>query len=195
MHAMVAAIFSKLRTFSVEQQRPTLAGTSSTLSFADSLAENLETEGSSDTGMGVRMTAPDPRSGAIPAAKIVEEEPKVAETERVAKDEDAEEDSSVEEVKAEGWLIFFSSFEGNADLALPEALVFKPYGLASLKELLRVLISLLNPQDQQHTDSMRLTSLGLLTVAFEVGGRSMGRFPALRPMVADHLCKHLFQVG
>lgn len=177
MHAMVAAIFSKLRTFSVEHQRPTLAGTSSTLSFADSLAENLETEGSSDTGMGVRMTAPDPRSGAIPAAKIVEEEPKVAETERVVKDEDAEEDSSVEEVKAE------------------EALVFKPYGLASLKELLRVLISLLNPQDQQHTDSMRLTSLGLLTVAFEVGGRSIGRFPALRPMVADHLCKHLFQLA
>lgn len=69
-----------------------------------------------------------------------------------------------------------------------------PFGLASVQELLRVLISLLNPHDQQHTDSMRLMALGLLNIAFEVGGRSMGEFPSLRMMVADHLCKHLFQV-
>lgn len=41
---------------------------------------------------------------------------------------------------------------------------------------------------------MRLMALGLLNIAFEVGGRSIGEFPALRMMVADHLCKHLFQV-
>lgn len=57
-----------------------------------------------------------------------------------------------------------------------------------------MLISLLNPHDQQHTDTMRLMALGLLNIAFEVGGRSIGEFPALRMMVADHLCKHLFQV-
>jgi len=42
---------------------------------------------------------------------------------------------------------------------------------------------------------MRLMALGLLNIAFEVGGKSMGDFPALRLMVADHLCKHLFQVS
>ena len=57
-----------------------------------------------------------------------------------------------------------------------------------------MLISLLNPHDQQHTDSMRLMALGLLNVAFEIGGKSIGRFPVLRAMVADELCKYLFQV-
>lgn len=70
-----------------------------------------------------------------------------------------------------------------------------PFGIASIKELLRVLISLLNPHDQQHTDSMRLMALGLLNIAFEVGGKSIGKFPSLRLMVADELCKHLFQVS
>lgn len=64
-----------------------------------------------------------------------------------------------------------------------------------MTELLRVLISLLDPHDQQHTDSMRLTALGLLNISFEVGGRSIGRFAVLRSMVADQLCKHLFQVN
>jgi hypothetical protein len=71
---------------------------------------------------------------------------------------------------------------------------YQPFGLASIQEVLRVLISLLNPHDQQHTDTMRLMALGLLNIAFEVAGESMGRFASLRIMVADHLCKHLFQV-
>ncbi|SCV67937.1 BQ2448_58 [Microbotryum intermedium] len=70
-----------------------------------------------------------------------------------------------------------------------------PFGLPSLQEVMRVLVSLLNPHDQQHTDSMRLMALGLLNIAFEVGGRSIGRFPSLRAMVGDHLCKHLFQLA
>lgn len=70
----------------------------------------------------------------------------------------------------------------------------RPYSLPSIKELLRVLISLLNPHDQQHTDSMRSLALGLLNIAFEEAGESIGRFPSLRVMVADQLCKHLFQV-
>lgn len=78
------------------------------------------------------------------------------------------------------------------ETAVPET---KPYGLPSIREILRVLISLLNPHDQQHTDSMRLMALGLLNVAFEIGGRSIGRFPVLRSLVADELCKYLFQVG
>ena len=38
-------------------------------------------------------------------------------------------------------------------------------------------------------------ALGLLNIAFEVGGQSIGKFPSLRLMVADQLCKHLFQVS
>ncbi|CAJ0769732.1 16273_t:CDS:2, partial [Entrophospora sp. SA101] len=44
----------------------------------------------------------------------------------------------------------------------------KPFGVPSIRELLRVLISLLNPHDHQHTDTMRLMALSILNVAFEL---------------------------
>ncbi|CAG8656602.1 17032_t:CDS:10 [Dentiscutata erythropus] len=71
----------------------------------------------------------------------------------------------------------------------------KPSGLPSIRELLRVLISLLNPHDHQHTDTMRLMALSILNVAFEVGGRTIGRFEPLRALAVDELCKHLFQLA
>ncbi|GBC25460.1 uncharacterized protein OCT59_019907 [Rhizophagus irregularis] len=70
----------------------------------------------------------------------------------------------------------------------------KPFGLPSIRELLRVLISLLNPHDHQHTDTMRLMALSILNVAFEVGGRTIGRFETLRNFAVDELCKYLFQL-
>ncbi|KAG9071043.1 GDP/GTP exchange factor for ARF [Linnemannia hyalina] len=71
----------------------------------------------------------------------------------------------------------------------------KSYGLPSIRELLRVLISLLNPQDQQHTDRMRLMALSILDVALEAGGRSITKFHALMALVSDDMCKHLFQLA
>lgn len=70
-----------------------------------------------------------------------------------------------------------------------------PYGVQSVTELLRVLIDLLDPFDNNHTDSMRLLSVNLLNTVFEVGGSSIGRFPALRSMVGDRLCKFLLQLA
>ncbi|CAI2169955.1 2331_t:CDS:10 [Funneliformis geosporum] len=71
----------------------------------------------------------------------------------------------------------------------------KPFGLPSIRELLRVLISLLNPHDHQHTDTMRLMALSILNVAFEVGGRTIGRFETLRHLAVDELCRFLFQLA
>ncbi|CAO3672875.1 unnamed protein product [Rhizopus microsporus] len=71
----------------------------------------------------------------------------------------------------------------------------KPYGIPTIRELLRVLISLLNPHEHKHTDSMRMMALGLLNVAFEVGGRSIGRFEVLRSLVTDEFCKYVFQLA
>ncbi|KAI9494797.1 hypothetical protein BDB00DRAFT_817115 [Zychaea mexicana] len=71
----------------------------------------------------------------------------------------------------------------------------KPYGLPAIRELLRVLISLLNPHEHKHTDSMRLMALSILNVAFEVGGKSISRFETLRILVADEFCKYLFQLA
>lgn len=72
---------------------------------------------------------------------------------------------------------------------------FRPYGLPSLSELLRVLIDLLDPHDGSHTDSLRLLSVNLLNTVFEIGGASIGRFPVLRSMVSDKLCRYLLQLA
>ena len=76
----------------------------------------------------------------------------------------------------------------------PTPPLFTPYGLPTVLELLRVLIALLNPSDQAHTDSMRLSALAILNTALEVGGESLGKWPELREGVRDEGCRYLFQV-
>jgi len=70
----------------------------------------------------------------------------------------------------------------------------RPFGLPAIKEVLRVIVSLLDPHNLQHTDSMRLLGLSMLCSVFEVAGKSIGRFPSLRAIVQDSACKHLFQL-
>ncbi|KAI0721619.1 Sec7-domain-containing protein [Cerioporus squamosus] len=70
-----------------------------------------------------------------------------------------------------------------------------PYGLPSILELLRVLINILDPNDQAHTDSTRLTALRTLNVAFEVSGTRICAYPSLSALVLDHGCKYLFQLA
>lgn len=72
---------------------------------------------------------------------------------------------------------------------------FTPYGLPTILELLRVLIALLNPSDQAHTDSMRLSALSILNTALEVGGLTLGSWPELREGLRDEGCRYLFQVS
>ncbi|KAI0811245.1 Sec7-domain-containing protein [Irpex lacteus] len=69
------------------------------------------------------------------------------------------------------------------------------YGLPSVLELLRVLINILDPTDQAHTDSTRLTALRVLNVAFEVAGSRICDYPSLSALVLDHACKYLFQLA
>ncbi|ORY28981.1 hypothetical protein BCR39DRAFT_467884 [Naematelia encephala] len=71
---------------------------------------------------------------------------------------------------------------------------FTPYGLPTILELLRVLIALLNPSDQAHTDSMRLSALAVLNTALEVGGAGLGGWPELREGLRDEGCRYLFQL-
>lgn len=68
-------------------------------------------------------------------------------------------------------------------------------GLPSILELLRVLVNVLDPNDQQHTDSTRLTALGVLNAAFEKAGTSIARYPSLKAIVVDSGCKFLFQLA
>lgn len=73
--------------------------------------------------------------------------------------------------------------------------VFSVDGLPSILELLRVLINVLDPNDQQHTDSTRLIALGILNAAFEESGPRIAEFPSLEALVVDLGCKFLFQLA
>lgn len=68
-------------------------------------------------------------------------------------------------------------------------------GLPSILELLRVLVNVLDPNDQQHTDSTRLTALGILNAAFEASGSTIAQFPSLKAIIVDPGCKFLFQLA
>ncbi|KAI4455886.1 guanyl-nucleotide exchange factor [Holotrichia oblita] len=75
-----------------------------------------------------------------------------------------------------------------------EDLVLMPYGIASVRELFRFLISLCNPMDKQNTDVMIHLGLSLLTVALEVGADSIGKYSSLLSLVKDDLCRNLFSL-
>ncbi|KAG1819513.1 uncharacterized protein BJ212DRAFT_1445963 [Suillus subaureus] len=64
----------------------------------------------------------------------------------------------------------------------------RPYGLPALLELL-------HPNDQVHTDSTRLTALGILNAAVETSGTVMGDYPSLSALILDPGCKYLFQLA
>ncbi|KAG8832745.1 GDP/GTP exchange factor for ARF [Serendipita sp. 399] len=75
-----------------------------------------------------------------------------------------------------------------------------PYGLPSITELLKVLLSLLDPTSQQHlsrshTDSLLIPSLSTLNVAFATAGPTVAKFAPLRQLVMDNGCKFLFQLA
>lgn len=76
-----------------------------------------------------------------------------------------------------------------------EEVALIPYGLPSVLELFRFLISLCNPLDKQNTEVMMHLGLQLLTVAFEVGADSIGKYASLLVLVKDDLCRNLFSVS
>ncbi|KAL7927303.1 hypothetical protein ACQKWADRAFT_276320 [Trichoderma austrokoningii] len=75
-----------------------------------------------------------------------------------------------------------------------ESLDLRPYSLPSVKELFRVLVNFLDPNDRHHTDTMRVVALRILHVALEVSGPFIARHPALATIAKDQLCCYLFQL-
>lgn len=211
MQAMIISVFRRLHAVPSpnDEGDPPATPTGARSSGKNSIA--LAADGTitprNEEDVSLRMTAPDPTSGQIPAAST----PGLADRPIISRNTSfvsnpsvpASPSPEITEGACAFWLILSqckSPREGQTDGPIvpadpePPQQGLRPYGLPSIREVLRVLISLLNPHDQQHTDSMRLMALGLLNVAFEIGGKSIGRFPVLRAMVADELCKYLFQV-
>jgi len=84
--------------------------------------------------------------------------------------------------------------EGAAGEEETEEAPIKPYSLPSIRELLRVLVELLDPDDKTHTDTMRVMALRIIDVAFEVAGPSIAKHPSLADLARDNLCRYLFQL-
>ncbi|KAI8838851.1 hypothetical protein BJ741DRAFT_562615 [Chytriomyces cf. hyalinus JEL632] len=55
--------------------------------------------------------------------------------------------------------------------------ILSPFGLPAILELIRVLVTLMDPRNRNHTDTAhRLIALTLLNVGIEVGGQSLGKW-------------------
>ncbi|KAL9059616.1 MAG: hypothetical protein Q9162_001121 [Coniocarpon cinnabarinum] len=87
-----------------------------------------------------------------------------------------------------------SSHLDRAESELEKATLIRPYGLASIRELFRVLVNLLDPHEKQHNDTMRVMALRIVDVALEVAGPSIASHPSLANLAKDTLCRHLFQL-
>ncbi|KAF8329795.1 uncharacterized protein EI90DRAFT_3062037 [Cantharellus anzutake] len=77
----------------------------------------------------------------------------------------------------------------------PISISSAPYGLLSIRELLRVVVNLLDPTNPLHTDSIRLTALGILNSSLEVSSTYLASFPSLSSILIDKGCKFLFQLA
>lgn len=70
----------------------------------------------------------------------------------------------------------------------------RPYSLPSIRELFRVLVDLLRPQNKEHNDALRVMALRIIDVALEVAGPSIAKHPSLANLAKDDLCRYLFQL-
>ncbi|KAK9728472.1 GDP/GTP exchange factor for ARF [Basidiobolus ranarum] len=198
--AMVQSLFGRLNSLSAEDQEDVL----------DIIEKSGLVESNEEAQNGQELRVNLATSDSDPSALGLFGQSKKASLEDVAElnERDSIELSSTNETVLEPLL--------QAEKALPEETVevkplsegeeesddvkkeaersLKPFGLPSIRELMRVLISLLNSQDRQYTDTMRQMALNILNKGFEVAGESIGQFESLRSMVSEELCKYLFQL-
>jgi hypothetical protein len=71
----------------------------------------------------------------------------------------------------------------------------RPYGFSAIKEVLRFVISLLNPFDHHNTDTMRLIALTVLHHILLMGGGTLSTHETLLSLLGGDGCKHIFQVS
>lgn len=69
-----------------------------------------------------------------------------------------------------------------------------PYGLPCVRELLRFLISLINPMERQNSEAMIHVGLRLLTIAVETAADVIAAVPSLLSLIQDETCRSLFSL-
>lgn len=203
MHNLVRTVFKKLSTLNVEEEEEKVKA-----------RETEEAEGELKMTVQSAVEAPERPETSAAEDEVTGEEGRNPE---LAVEEQQEVPSK--EVQSEGQKSKLESIAPPTDsLAPPEErplpsstfqrseceYLYHPWfrdaklladGLGSVLPLLRVLVSVLDPNDQQHTDSTRIVALGILNAAFEEAGSSIGAFPSLRSIITDSCCKFLFQLA
>jgi brefeldin A-resistance guanine nucleotide exchange factor 1 len=152
---------------SISQSTPENANVESPSSFPETSENNVQ----------VNVEPPSPEENHAPESQEEEKSEKVV--------ENNESEESQDYINQRG--IRFTQ-------QMQEEVVLVPYGLACVRELFRFLISLCNPLDKQNTDVMIHLGLTLLTVAFEVGADSIGKYSHLLALIRDDLCRNLFSL-
>lgn len=164
-----------------------------------SIAKEEEKEGaaegggakSSESSQDVEITVTSPK-GTVRQAENEEREQEqeaVSEKDHVTIEEDEEVPGSPREssefVNSQG-VTFTPTAETVDDSGSPV-----PYGLPCVRELLRFLVSLINPHDPHNSDPMVQIALSLLATAMETGADALDRFESLLALVKDDLARNL----
>ncbi|SPO22511.1 related to golgi-specific brefeldin a-resistance guanine nucleotide exchange factor 1 [Ustilago trichophora] len=117
--------------------------------------------------------------------------------------EDAKDSSQASVEQAEAQPASVDEVQSDAPAAAADAetaqatapIEIEPFGLPAILEVCRVIVSLLDPNNLQHTNTMRRLGMSMLISVLETSGRSIGDFPSLRALMQDTACKHLFTLA
>ncbi|KAF5324513.1 hypothetical protein D9611_004486 [Ephemerocybe angulata] len=179
MHALVRKVFSRLHELDPEEEE----------------AKLIVPEADSEPELKMSVVPVEPSKTPQSTAEEGEQEPEKEkgqdgdmDTPESTPQPEAEPEAEPEKPPSEDDIPSPSAVSASA-LKRPE------YGLPSILELLRVLVNVLDPNDQQHTDSTRLIALAILNAAFEEAGPVIAMFPSLRALIVDPGCKYLFQLA
>lgn len=170
MVSMCQVIFRRLKTLEIESPEE-----------LDALDEELEDQDERD---GLKMDPTANGEGEASQSKVEAlQQPGSSENGQTDNDSNANPAGS-------STLDLTTTVEGESQ----EPVEIRPYSLASIRELFRVLVDLLDPHDRQHTDTMRVMALRIVDVALEVAGPSIASHPSLANLAKDTLCRHIFQL-
>ena len=95
-----------------------------------------------------------------------------------------------------------TGLEANPDTKIDDSAIpigpkkaFEPYGISSLREYFRVLISIVDAANYHiYTDSTRIMALQLINIIFETAGRDIASHKSLLALTNNNLLKHLLQL-
>ncbi|GAC97078.1 hypothetical protein PHSY_004662 [Pseudozyma hubeiensis SY62] len=188
---------------------------------ADPIGEDAEL----DEKKRRRMTMPDPTSNAFPAAaaQVLDQLREMGEEEEIqdaaaspqeghAKQGDAEQATGEAPVRSEDPKesetgqsattpaevndeTVQASLPADSQVEFATPMLIEAFGLPAILEVCRVIVSLLDPNNLQHTHTMRRLGMSMLISVLETSGRSIGDFPSLRALMQDTACKHLFTIA